>query len=98
MAEFAAKLIRLPYFYLPVLALALSVALPASAAQPLPGVPTLAPLIAQVTPAVVNISIKSRSAAEDNPLLLADVGFYETELAATRRCSPSVAVVTRPVR
>ncbi len=50
-------------------ALACMSTMPARAAQPLPGVPTLAPLIAQVTPAVVNISIKSRSAAEDNPLL-----------------------------
>jgi len=55
-------------------ALAAGFAPPAAAAQPLPeiagkGVPTLAPLIAQVTPAVVNISIKSRSPAEDNPLL-----------------------------
>jgi len=33
------------------------------------GVPTLAPLIAEVTPAVVNISTVSRSAAETNPLL-----------------------------
>jgi Do/DeqQ family serine protease len=40
--------------------------LPDVTRQPLP---TLAPLIAQVTPAVVNISIKSRSALEDNPLL-----------------------------
>ncbi|MCC6534966.1 MAG: DegQ family serine endoprotease [Burkholderiales bacterium] len=32
-------------------------------------VPTLAPLIAEVTPAVVNISTVSRSAAETNPLL-----------------------------
>src|SRR3954465_14055366 len=51
---------------------------PPNAAQPLPdlgrqGIPTLAPLISQVTPAVVNISIKSRSAAEDNPLLRAPV-------------------------
>ena len=55
-------------------ALAAGFAPPVSAAQPLPeiagkGMPTLAPLIAQVTPAVVNISIKSRSPAEDNPLL-----------------------------
>ena len=55
-------------------ALAAGFAPPAAAAQPLPeiagkGLPTLAPLIAQVTPAVVNISIKSRSPAEDNPLL-----------------------------
>ena len=41
---------------------------------------------------------RSRAAAEDNPLLLADVGFYETELAATKRCVPAVAIVTRPAR
>jgi Do/DeqQ family serine protease len=55
-------------------ALWLCASLGAGAAQPLPdiggkGMPTLAPVISQVTPAVVNISIKSRSAAEDNPLL-----------------------------
>jgi serine protease Do/serine protease DegQ len=33
------------------------------------GVPTLAPLIAEVTPAVVNISTVSRAPAETNPLL-----------------------------
>ncbi|MDE2365456.1 MAG: DegQ family serine endoprotease [Betaproteobacteria bacterium] len=32
------------------------------------GVPTLAPLLQEVTPAVVNISIQTRSAIEDNPL------------------------------
>ena len=32
------------------------------------GVPTLAPLLHEVTPAVVNISVQSRSAIEDNPL------------------------------
>src|SRR5689334_589967 len=32
------------------------------------GVPTLAPLLQEVTPAVVNISVKTRSALEDNPL------------------------------
>lgn len=41
---------------------------------------------------------RSRAAAQDNPLLLADVGFYETELAATRRCVPTVAVVARNAR
>jgi len=33
------------------------------------GTPTLAPLIAEITPAVVNISTVSRAAAETNPLL-----------------------------
>ncbi len=32
------------------------------------GVPTLAPLLQEVTPAVVNISVKTRSTIEDNPL------------------------------
>ena len=33
------------------------------------GLPTLAPLIAQVTPAVVNIAVRSKSPEEQNPLL-----------------------------
>jgi serine protease Do/serine protease DegQ len=32
------------------------------------GLPTLAPLVAEVTPAVVNISVVTRSSLEDNPL------------------------------
>jgi hypothetical protein len=34
---------------------------------------------------------QSRAAAEQNPLLLADVGYYEAELAASRRCLTAVA-------
>jgi hypothetical protein len=34
---------------------------------------------------------KSRRMAVQNPLLLADVGYYEAELAASRRCLQSVA-------
>src|SRR5262245_18623418 len=33
------------------------------------GVTTLAPLVEKVTPAVVNIAVKSRVAAQDNPLM-----------------------------
>src|SRR5687768_9114813 len=40
----------------------------AHAAQPQIGQPTLAPLVNEVTPAVVNISVVSRSPMEDNPL------------------------------
>jgi serine protease Do/serine protease DegQ len=43
----------------------------AAAAQPQPdprGMPTLAPLVNEVTPAVVNISVITRSPLEDNPL------------------------------
>src|SRR5687767_11671095 len=39
----------------------------AYAAQP-QGLPTLAPLVEEVTPAVVNISVVTRSPMEDNPL------------------------------
>jgi hypothetical protein len=34
---------------------------------------------------------KSRRMAAQNPLLLADVGYYEAELAASRRCLQSAA-------
>src|SRR3989304_3547232 len=54
-----------------VLALLILFAPPcAPAAMPLnlKGVPTLAPMLAQVTPAVVNISVITRAPMEDNPL------------------------------
>jgi hypothetical protein len=34
---------------------------------------------------------KSRAMVEQNPLLWADVGYYDAELAASRRCLQSVA-------
>lgn len=34
---------------------------------------------------------QARAAADRDPLLYADVGYYETELAASRRCLPAVA-------
>jgi Do/DeqQ family serine protease len=54
---------------LPLLLLCLSI--PAPAAQPqldARGMPTLAPLVNEVTPAVVNISVVTRAPMEDNPL------------------------------
>jgi hypothetical protein len=48
---------------------------------------------ADVIKVLTSATDRSRAMAEDNPLLLADVGFYETELAATRRCVPAVAAV-----
>jgi len=50
----------------------LAMALPAYSAVPFinskSGIPSLAPLLQDVTPAVVNISVQTRSAIEDNPL------------------------------
>jgi Do/DeqQ family serine protease len=62
---------RLHRVALPLLLLPLLVAAPAAnAALPLDvrGAPTLAPMLAQVTPAVVNISVVTRAPMEDNPL------------------------------
>jgi len=54
------------------LAILLGIVFPAHSGLPFAasknGVPTLAPLLQGVTPAVVNISVQSRSAIEDNPL------------------------------
>ena len=57
-----------------LLALPLSVAGTGASAGILPGagddpVPTLAPLVEQVTPAVVNIAVLSRSPEQDNPMM-----------------------------
>ena len=48
--------------------LGLAPALPAHAQQEARGLPTLAPLVNEVTPAVVNVSVVTRSPLEDNPL------------------------------
>jgi serine protease Do/serine protease DegQ len=51
-----------------LLALASAAAAPAQAPGDGRGLPTLAPVVAEVTPAVVNISVITRSPMEDNPL------------------------------
>jgi serine protease Do/serine protease DegQ len=55
-----------------VIAVVLAVVLPQAALAQAPvdgrGMPTLAPIVAEVTPAVVNISVITRSPMEDNPL------------------------------
>lgn len=58
--------------FAPILACGLLIALPAYSALPFGEgkneVPTLAPVLKDVTPAVVNISVQTRSAIEENPL------------------------------
>jgi hypothetical protein len=41
---------------------------------------------------------EARAFAEDNPLLLADLGFYQTELKAIGQCTPVVATVSQATR
>jgi hypothetical protein len=37
---------------------------------------------------------RARALADENPPLEPDAAFYEAELAATRKCAPTVAVLT----
>jgi serine protease Do/serine protease DegQ len=62
--------LRTILFLLPLLSLLLTSPPAAAAALPLDarGVPTLAPMLTQVTQAVVNISVITRAPMEDNPL------------------------------
>src|SRR3954471_9863769 len=53
---------RLPVFFLALL-------IAVSARAQVPGVPTLAPVLEKVTPAVVNIAVLQKSPEEENPML-----------------------------
>jgi hypothetical protein len=41
---------------------------------------------------------RARALADENPLLEPDAAFYEAELAATKKCAPTVAVLVSSVR
>ena len=58
--------LRAPFLML--LGALLPLAAPAQTTAEARGLPTLAPLVNQVTPAVVNISVVTRAPVEDNPL------------------------------
>ena len=60
------RALRAPLLFL--LGALLPLAAPAQTAADARGLPTLAPLVNQVTPAVVNISVITRAPVEDNPL------------------------------
>lgn len=62
------KLAWLPLIFIAASALASSAQSAVPAMDGKNGVPTLAPLLQEVTPAVVNISVQTRSAIENNPL------------------------------
>jgi len=64
---------------------------PAIAAAPPPqaGVPTLAPLVERVTPAVVNIAVLSRSPEQDNPML--QDPFYRRFFGLPERSQPQIS-------
>jgi hypothetical protein len=50
---------------------------------------------ADVMKHLVSDAARARALADENPLLEPDAAFYEAELAATRRCVPAVASLSR---
>ena len=44
---------------------------------------------------LVSSAARARALADENPLLEPDAAFYEAELAATKKCAPTVAALTR---
>jgi hypothetical protein len=64
----------------------------AQGSKPFARCPANAQQQADVLKVLVTHTDRARVSAEDNPLLLADVGFYEAELAATKACVPAVAM------
>ena len=50
---------------------------------------------ADVMKQLVSAVSRARAAADENPLLEPDAAFYEAELAATKKCVPTVAALVR---
>jgi len=57
--------------------------------------PKTADQYAEVMKQLVSSATRARALADDNPLLESDAAFYEAELAATKKCAPTVATLTR---
>lgn len=83
-----------------IMALAASAASsPAAAQSPsFSRCPKTAEQFGEVMKVLVTQTERARTMAEDNPLLLADVGFYEAELKATKQCAPAVAAIAPVTR
>jgi len=43
---------------------------------------------------LVGTAARARALADENPLLEPDAAYYEAELAATKKCAPTVATLT----
>ncbi len=57
--------------------------------------PKTADQYADVMKQLVGSATRARALADENPLLEPDAAYYEAELAATKKCAPSVATLTR---
>ena len=57
--------------------------------------PKTADQYAEVMKQLVGSVARARALADENPLLESDAAYYEAELAATKKCAPTVATLTR---
>jgi hypothetical protein len=57
--------------------------------------PKTADQYADVMKQLVSTAARARALADENPLLEPDAAYYEAELAATKKCAPTVATLTR---
>jgi hypothetical protein len=49
---------------------------------------------AEVMKQLVSTAARARALADENPLLEPDAAYYAAELAATKKCAPTVATLT----
>jgi hypothetical protein len=57
--------------------------------------PKTADQYGEVMKQLVSTAARARALADENPLLEPDAAYYEAELAATKKCAPTVATLTR---
>ena|SRR5690242_21859102 len=50
---------------------------------------------AEIMKQLVSTAARARALADENPLLEPDAAYYEAELAATKKCAPTVATLHR---
>ena len=55
--------------------------------------PKSADQYADVVKQLVSTAARARALADENPLLEPDAAYYEAELAATKKCAPTVATL-----
>jgi len=56
--------------------------------------PKTADQYAEVMKRLTGTLARARALADENPLLEPDAAYYEAELAATKKCAPTVATLT----
>jgi len=57
--------------------------------------PKTADQVADVVKQLTSLAARSRALADQDPMLEPDAAFYAAELAATKKCAPTVATLSR---